>query len=148
MSWVLKSFEELTNIELYRLLEQRVNIFVVEQECAYPEIDGKDIKCLHLMKKDGDKIVAYTRLLPPGVSYEYASIGRVIVNPDYRGQKIGYELMEKSIEMIQEKFKTGTIKIQAQAHLSAFYLSFGFNPISEVYAEDGIPHVDMLREML
>lgn len=144
MSWYIKSFDELSNMELYQILELRVNVFVVEQNCAYPEIDGKDVHCFHLMKKEGDEIVAYTRLLPPGVSYEQASIGRVIVNPNYRGKKIGYELMEKSIEMILVKFRTEDIRIQAQSHLSSFYASFGFKPISEEYLEDEIPHIDML----
>lgn len=148
MSWIVKSFGELTNIELYNILKLRVDIFVVEQNCAYPEIDGKDIECLHLMKKDGEEIVAYTRLLPPGVSYEQASIGRVIVNPHYRKQKVGKELLAKSIELVQEKFKTNIIKIQAQSYLLSFYSSFGFVAISEEYLEDEIPHVDMILEVL
>ena len=144
MGFKLMTFEELTSIELYKILQARTDIFVVEQNCAYPEVDGKDLLSYHLFKEINGEIVAYLRILPPGVSYEQASIGRVIVKKEYRGQKLAQQMLGKAIEFIIEEMKETKIKIQAQEYLLAFYSSFGFQPISESYLEDGIPHVDML----
>jgi len=122
-----------------------VNVFVLEQACLYPEVDGKDPQCYHLFaEKDGD-IAAYCRLLPPGVAYDQASIGRVLVGNDYRGQGLAQELMQRAVGFLTEELGETQIKIQAQHYLEKFYGTFGFEPISEVYPEDGIPHVDMLR---
>lgn len=144
MEWSIKKFEELTNKELHDLFQLRINVFVVEQNCPYPEIDGKDIESLHLFKKENDRIIAYARVLPPGLSYPQASIGRVVVDKEFRGKQLGYELVKKAIEVTQESWKNEPIKIQAQAHLHSFYHSFGFESISEEYLEDNIPHIDMI----
>ncbi len=144
MGWVVKNFNELTNKELHDIFRIRVDVFVVEQNCAYPEVDGKDIQAMHLFKKENDTIIAYARLLPPGVSYVQASIGRVLVDKNYRGKKLGHELIERALVMIQRHLNETTVKIQAQSHLQSFYGSFGFAPISEEYLEDNIPHIDML----
>ena len=144
MSWNIKKFEELTNIELYNLLKERTLVFVVEQNCPYLEVDGKDPFSYHLFKEEEGEIVAYLRVVPAGVSYQEASIGRVFVKKEYRGQGIAVELLSRGLDYIQYELKEASIKIQAQDYLRKFYSSFGFQPVSETYLEDNIPHVDML----
>lgn len=146
MNFTLKTFNQLTNTELYNILQERTNVFVVEQNCPYPEVDGKDVQSYHLYKEDNGEIVAYLRILPPGVSYAELSIGRVLVKKEYRGQKLARELMSYALQFIEEELNETTVKIQAQDYLRNFYSSFGFEAISEVYLDDGIPHVDMLLE--
>ncbi|OWR27721.1 GNAT family N-acetyltransferase [Saccharibacillus sp. O23] len=144
MQWHLKSFEQLTGDEVYRILRARVDVFVLEQACLYPEVDGKDPRCMHLFAEKDGEIAAYCRLLPPGVAYEQASIGRVLVGSGYRGQGLAQELMRRATAFLAEEFGEHAVKIQAQHYLEKFYGTFGFRPISDVYPEDGIPHVDML----
>ncbi|MEB9370558.1 GNAT family N-acetyltransferase [Bacillus cereus] len=146
MSWNLKKFDELTNIELYNLLKERILVFVVEQNCPYPEVDGKDPFSYHLFKEDNGEIIAYLRIVPAGVSYQEISIGRVFVKKEYRGQGIAEELLKKGLDFIQNELKEKTVKIQAQDYLRKFYSSFGFQTISQTYLEDNIPHVDMLLQ--
>ena len=143
MKWYLKSFNELTNLELHDLFKLRTDIFVVEQNCPYPEIDGKDPVSLHLMAKVNDQIVAYTRILPPGVSFDEPSIGRVVVDIAYRGNGLGHELLKRSIDASLAKYGQ-SIKIGAQAHLEHYYGAAGFKKVSDEYLEDDIPHFDML----
>lgn len=146
MSWILKKFDELTNIELYKLLKERTLVFVVEQNCPYLEVDGKDPFSYHLFKEDNGEIIAYLRIVPAGVSYQEISIGRVFVKKEYRGQGIAEELLTKGLDFIQNELKETNVKIQAQDYLRKFYSSFGFQTISETYLEDNIPHVDMLLQ--
>ncbi|WP_078379935.1 GNAT family N-acetyltransferase [Sutcliffiella halmapala] len=146
MSWKLKKFNDLTNIELYTLLQERTSVFVVEQNCPYLEVDGKDPQSYHLFKEEDGEIVAYLRILPAGVSYQEASIGRVFVKREFRGQGIAEELLRKGLDFIQNELKENTVKIQAQDYLRKFYGSFGFRAISDTYLEDNIPHVDMLLQ--
>lgn len=146
MDWELKKFDELTNEELHDIFKLRVDIFVVEQACPYPEIDGKDPESLHLMGKVDGKMVAYSRLLPPGVSFDEASVGRVVVAESYRGTGLGYQLMEEAVARSLEIYHSA-IKIGAQAHLEKYYGAVGFLKVSEVYLEDDIPHIDMLRPL-
>lgn len=145
MDWKLKTFEELTLNELYTILQARTAVFVVEQECPYQEVDGKDIYCRHLFLEEEGRLLAYSRLVPPGVSYPEASIGRVIVDASARGRGLARELMARSLKHLREDGHT-RVKIQAQAYLHGFYGSFGFEPVSEVYDEDGIPHIDMVLD--
>jgi len=145
MTWYIKRFDELTSLEMYRILQERTAIFVVEQNCPYQEVDGKDLASYHLYKEENGEIVAYSRLLPAGIAYTEASIGRVIVKREYRGKGLAQELFRKSIEFIQYELKEDKIKIQAQHYLEKFYNSYGFEPISDVYLEDDIPHIDMMR---
>jgi ElaA protein len=147
MSWHLKNFDELTNSELYSILKERTLVFVVEQNCPYLEVDGKDPSSYHLFKEDNGVIVAYLRILPAGVSYEECSIGRVLVKKEYRGQGLAYELVKKGLDFIHNELKETTVKIQAQEYLRTFYSSFGFQAISETYLEDNIPHIDMLLQV-
>ena len=146
MSWKLKTFDELTNTELYNLLKERTLVFVVEQNCPYLEVDGKDPVSYHLFKETNGEIVAYLRIIPAGVTYQEASIGRVFVNKEYRGQGIAGELLKRGLDYIQNELKETKVKIQAQDYLRKFYSSFGFQPISETYLEDNIPHVDMILQ--
>lgn len=142
--WTTKRFDELTTAELYAILQLRSEVFVVEQNCVYLDIDNKDKKSIHLMAWHGEDLVAYTRLVAPGVSFDEASIGRVVTSPRYRGAGIGLELMQKSIEACLKAYQVNTIKIGAQLYLQKFYTGLGFEQCSEPYDEDGIPHIDMI----
>ncbi len=145
--WVCKTFQELSIDELYSLLRLRSEVFVVEQNCVFLDLDNKDQYCYHILGWDGKTLVAGTRLVPKGVSYpDYHSIGRVINSINYRGLGLGKELMEYSIEKCIEHFGNGPIKIGAQLYLKKFYESFGFVQSSEVYDEDGIDHIEMIRQ--
>ncbi len=144
LTWVYKSFDELTTRELYAILHLRNEVFVVEQNCVYQDVDFKDIKSYHLMAFDGDLLAAYSRILPPELSFDEASIGRVITAPSYRGRGIGVTLIEKGIKAVLATYITKEIKIGAQLYLKKFYEGFGFVQTSEVYLEDGIEHIDML----
>lgn len=144
MDWVLKRFSELTLEELYQNLQLRTDVFVVEQECFYPEVDGRDQASYHLFAKDGEETVAYLRILPPGLSFEEASIGRVVVKETHRGQGLARLMLERAITFILEEWGQQQIKISAQTYLQEFYTSLGFVPVSKMYLEDGIPHLDMI----
>ncbi|MBA5629338.1 GNAT family N-acetyltransferase [Moheibacter lacus] len=143
--WHYKEFDELTSAELYEILSLRVTVFMVEQDCLYNEVDGKDPKCSHLWCTMDGKILAYCRIVPPGVSYEVPSFGRVVSHPEARHLKLGHQLMRNAIEIIQNHFQTSQIKISAQTYLKNFYAQYGFEQTSEEYLEDGLPHMEMLR---
>lgn len=146
MHWTLKKFSELTVDELHDLLQLRIDIFVVEQNCPYPELDGKDKIAYHYFARDDKKnLVAYTRIFAPGDYYKDAAIGRVVVRASNRRQGLGYALMKGSISAIKDLFGTGQIKIGAQTYLRDFYESLGFEKVGEDYLEDGIPHIYMVR---
>lgn len=147
MNFQLKTFNELTTTELYNILKERTDVFVVEQHCPYPEVDGKDVQSYHLFKEEKGEIIAYLRILPPGVSCIEVSIGRVLVKKEYRGQKLAKQILKESLRFITDELKEKTVKIQAQEYLRDFYRSFGFEVISETYLEDGIPHIDMLLQI-
>lgn len=144
MQWEIKAFDQLSLQELYTILTMRTNVFVVEQACPYPEVDGKDPNCLHLLGTINGELVAYLRILPAGLRYDEVSIGRVVVKPSHRGKGLGRLMMEQAIHCITNEWKESQIKIGAQAYLEKFYQSLGFEPVSEVYLEDDIPHLDML----
>lgn len=141
-------FSRLTLTELYQIMALRQEVFIVEQNCPYLDADGKDLACWHLMGFDGqEQIVAYTRLLPKGISYEeYPSIGRVVTSPQVRLTGVGKELMQASLDWMSRLFGNGPIKIGAQKYLERFYNTFGFRQSGEEYLEDGIPHIPMIRE--
>lgn len=144
--WTLKPFSELTVTELYLILQLRNEVFIVEQNCPYQDLDNKDLYCHHLMYWHGDKLAAYTRLVPPGISYdEYMSIGRVVSSPALRRSGAGKELMGKSIDACYELFGKATIRIGAQLYLKKFYEGFGFIQTGEIYLEDGIEHIEMTK---
>lgn len=144
LNWVYKKFEELTAAELYNILQLRNEVFVVEQNCVYQDADGKDHLSMHLCGWDGSKLVAYTRIIPPGISYTDASIGRVVTSPAYRRTGAGRLLMQESIQLCLTGFNVTGIRIGAQVYLSDFYQSLGFKPVGSQYLEDGIPHIEMI----
>ena len=140
----IKSFSELTTQELYDVLQLRSEVFVVEQNCVYQDIDRKDQKALHVLGYKNESLIAYTRIFKPGDYFEKASIGRVVVAKNQRQFTYGYTIMEASIEAIKHHFNETEIKISAQKYLKAFYENLGFKQIGEEYLEDGIPHIGMM----
>lgn len=145
LNWSVKKFTELNVHELYEVLRLRSEIFVVEQNCVFPDMDNKDQLCEHLSGRRGDALLAYARIVPPGVSYEFASIGRIVVSQNGRGEKLGKELLNVAIERVEHVYGLVPIRIGAQLYLKAFYESFGFVQTSDVYPEDGIDHIEMTR---
>jgi ElaA protein len=145
MEFFIKNFQDLTVQELYEILQLRSEIFVVEQNCVYQDLDFKDQKALHVFAKKNNKIMAYTRIFKPGDYFKESSIGRVVVNQAQRKFGYGHDLMKFSIDCIQQQFNTSKITISAQVYLTEFYQSHGFNQVGEMYLEDGIPHIEMLR---
>lgn len=146
MEWLYQRFEEINGRELYEILQLRVNVFIVEQDCPYPEIDDNDFEAIHITCRDEQGIAAYSRLLPGGVKYETPSIGRVIVREDQRGTGLGHVLMEHAIREVLKQWEPSEIFLQAQTHLESFYKQHGFKAISGPYNDDGIPHIDMIYQ--
>lgn len=144
IAWHCKPFSELTAKELYKILKLRNEVFVVEQNCAYLDTDEKDYKALHLFAEIDNEIAAYARLLPQGISYKDASIGRVVTAASYRNVRLGKTLMQKAIDTTLSFFGTNSIRISAQSYLIKFYSNLGFRIVSDEYLEDDIPHVEML----
>jgi len=143
LEWQIKSFETLSVNELYDILRLRSEIFVVEQNCVYLDLDNKDQKALHLFGTFEGKIVAHARLFKPGISFVHASIGRVTVDAKHREKKWGHELMRQAIAGISHHYGETEITIGAQLYLKKFYESHGFVQTSEMYLEDDIPHIQM-----
>ena len=144
LHWTYKHFTSLNTQELYTILSLRSEVFVVEQNCVYLDTDNKDLDAWHLCGWQDYVLVAYVRILAPGVSYEEASIGRVLTNPLFRKNGYGIELMKVAIEKTMNQFDVSAIKIGAQLYLLNFYSNLGFTQTSEEYMEDGIPHIEML----
>ena len=140
-----KTFQELTTKELYDLLQLRVEIFCVEQNCVYQDLDGKDEKALHVIGKKNNEIIAYTRVFKPGDYFKEASIGRVVVSKEERQHKYGYDIMQASIKAVKDYYNKTTIKLSAQTYLIKFYNNLGVKEIGEEYLEDGIPHIAMVK---
>ena len=144
LNWVFRKFDELSAAELYAIIQLRNEVFVVEQNCVYQDADGKDPRCWHLAGWDQENLVAYTRIIPPGLSYKEASIGRVVTSPRYRGTGAGRELMKQSISKAFSQFGCTGIRIGAQLYMTGFYQSLGFIQTGDEYLEDGIPHIEMV----
>ena len=143
MEFQIKLFSELNTTELYQILQLRSEVFVVEQDCVYQDIDFKDQKALHVFGFKNDKVVAYTRIFKPGDYFENASIGRVVVAASERKFGYGHEIMKASISAIKNNFKVDEITISAQKYLKKFYETHQFKQVGEEYLEDGIPHIRM-----
>ncbi|GAE37333.1 GNAT family N-acetyltransferase [Halalkalibacter akibai] len=146
LNWKVKSFNQLEINELYELLQLRVEIFVVEQNCPYQELDGMDRLAYHLLGYENGELKAYSRLFKGGILFEDASIGRVIVRKESRHLGYGQALINKSISYMESQWQEQTILIHAQEYLKDFYQSFGFQPVSDVYLLDGINHINMVRK--
>ncbi|MFK7968877.1 MAG: GNAT family N-acetyltransferase [Bacteroidia bacterium] len=146
IQWHVLKFDEFSLEQLYKVLHLRSEIFVVEQDCVYQDVDNKDQQSIHLLGYEADALVAYARLLPPGLHYTEASIGRVVTHISKRGTGLGTTLMEEAIKACEAVFGEGLpIRIEAQTHLERFYGNLGFRPESDSYMMDGIPHTEMLR---
>lgn len=144
--WQCAPFSALSATQLYAILKVRSEVFVVEQNCVYLDIDGLDARCLHLIGwADDQQVAAYLRVVPPGLKYAEVSLGRVVSSAAARGTGIGRQLLEKSLELVEKTYPGAAIRIQAQSYLEKFYQSFGFVTVSDVLLEDGIPHFMMLK---
>ena len=146
LNFKTKYFNEISTAELYAILQLRSEVFVVEQDCVYQDIDYKDQKAIHILGYKNDILVAYTRCFKSHDYFEYASIGRVLVKENERKFKYGHALMQESIRAIHSAFNETTIKISAQTYLKSFYESHGFAKIGDGYLEDGIPHIAMIKQ--
>lgn len=146
MEWKLKKFDELTTEELYEILKLRVEIFVVEQDCAYQDLDDKDQCAYHLFLEDEDEIIAVLRILPENVAFEDMAIGRIVVRKSHRGQGIARAMMKMAMDFIVKDLGKRRIRLSGQAYLVDFYEDLGFKRVSDEYLEDGIPHFEFLFE--
>jgi len=145
LQFKIKRFNELSTQELYEVLQLRSEVFVVEQNCVYQDVDGKDQKAIHVLSYFENDLAAYCRLFTAGDYFEEASIGRVIVSPKHRDKKLGHELMQTAITAVAKEFGQTNITISAQLYLQKFYESHGFIKTSDMYLEDDIPHIEMKR---
>jgi len=146
LEWRTDAFAELSSAGLYAILRERSRVFVVEQDCVYCDLDGLDAGSHHLQGlSPAGELAAYARLLPPGLSYPEASVGRVITSPEFRGAGHGRELLRRAIAECERLFGPGPLQIGAQRYLEGWYGEFGFKTVGEPYLEDGIPHLHMLR---
>ncbi len=146
ISWSLKHFKELKPHELYDILRLRSEVFVVEQQCIFLDMDNKDQLCHHLQGRIHDELIVSARIMPPGLAYDEPSIGRVVGSPRFRGVGAGKALMVKAIEETIRLYGLSPIKIGAQLYLKKFYEELGFEQCSETYMEDDIPHIKMIRK--
>lgn len=148
MEWKFyRSFEDIPGKQIYQMLKLRQDVFVLEQECFYEDIDNADEYSEHLFLQESDILVGYARIVPAGKKYEEVSIGRIVIAPDYRGKNLGKELVKKCLQLLEkrgEKF----VRIEAQAHLVKFYEQLGFVTDGEEYILDGIPHIEMVMRYL
>ncbi len=145
-SFSLKQFDELSASDLYAILQLRAEVFVVEQNCVYQDLDGADHDALHVIGMLGQTLACYARLVPPGVKYETPAIGRVVTKQSARKEGLGKLLMQRSIDYCHQQWPAWDITISAQQHLERFYSALGFSVISEPYLEDDIPHIEMLHQ--
>lgn len=144
--WRIKSFEEITTSELYEIIKARVDVFVVEQNCPYPDLDGYDQKAIHLWAEKDHNVLAYCRIFNKGIKYPETSIGRVLTTEKARGKNLGKQLIQYAVETIENRFHTSEVRISAQDYLLKFYSGFGFEDTGKKYLEDNIPHTEMLRK--
>ncbi|HCN50500.1 MAG TPA: GNAT family N-acetyltransferase [Chryseobacterium sp.] len=144
--WKIKTFEEFTVPELYAVLKARIDVFVIEQNCPYPDLDNYDQKAVHIWAEENGAILAYCRVFDKGIKYEETSIGRVLTTEKARGKSLGKQLIQYAVETIENRFHTPEIRISAQDYLLRFYGGFGFEDTGKKYLEDDIPHTEMIRK--
>ncbi|PZU82378.1 MAG: GNAT family N-acetyltransferase [Chryseobacterium sp.] len=145
VDWKIKTFSELNTTELYEIIKARVNVFVVEQDCPYPDLDDYDQKAIHLWAENNGEVLAYCRIFDKGIKYTETSIGRVITTEKARGTGLGKQLIQYAVEVIENRLGTSEIRISAQDYLLKFYSNFGFIDTGKKYLEDNIPHTEMNR---
>ena len=149
LEWEVKSFQQLTVDQLFEVLQLRVDVFVVEQQCPYPELDHFDrhVDTRHLSGRDEcGQLMAYARILPPGLRYSDVSLGRFVVKAEARGKGIGHQLLRAALDVMHKCWPGCAVRISAQEYLQEFYAQYGFLRVSDVYLEDNIPHVEMMKE--
>lgn len=146
IDWKIKTFSELTTPELYEIIKARVNVFVVEQDCPYPDLDDYDQKAVHLWSERDGEVLAYCRIFDKGIKYRETSIGRVVTTENGRGTGLGKQLIKYALDVIQNRLGTSEVKISAQDYLLKFYSDFGFQDTGKKYLEDNIPHTEMERK--
>lgn len=146
IDWKIKTFSELTTTELYEIIKARVNVFVVEQDCPYPDLDDYDQKAIHLWAEKEGEVLAYCRIFDKGIKYPETSIGRVITTENGRGTGLGKQLISYAIDVIENRLGTTEVRISAQDYLLKFYSGFGFVDTGKKYLEDNIPHTEMSRK--
>lgn len=147
MELKIKKFSELKRQELYKIIRSRIEIFVVEQKCPFQDCDDKDQNAFHLFYTDQDQIAAYLRIIPPNISYQEPSIGRVLVKKEYRRRGLGLKIMKKAVTFIKNNMDSTAVRISAQEYVLELYQILGFKVVSEMYLEDNIPHYEMLYEL-
>lgn len=145
MELIVRRFDELTTNELYRIMKKRVEVFVIEQKCIYQELDDKDLRAVHVWLEEGGEVLAYLRVLDKGVSFEEASIGRVL--SVRRRQGLGTKVLREGIRLAKEVFGANAIRIEAQTYARSMYEKVGFRQVSEEFLDEGIPHIEMLLEI-
>lgn len=141
----IKSFSALGLQELYDLLKLRQDVFIIEQESIYTDLDELDQQSQHVLLKDGQQLLGVARIVPKGVKYDVVSVGRIATAASHRGQGLGKKIINAALEYCDNKIKTKTVKISAQLHLEVYYQGFGFETISEPYDDGGVLHIDMKR---
>ena len=146
IDWKIKTFSELTTVELYEIIKARVNVFVVEQDCPYPDLDDYDQKAIHLWAEKEGEVLAYCRIFDKGIKYPETSIGRVVTTEKGRGTGLGKQLISYAIDVIENRLRTTEVRISAQDYLLKFYSGFGFVDTGKKYLEDNIPHTEMFRK--
>jgi ElaA protein len=144
--WKIKTFSELTTPELYEIIKARINVFVVEQDCPYPDLDDNDQKAIHLWAEKNGEVLAYCRIFDKGIKYPETSIGRVVTTENGRGTGLGKQLIKYALEIIENRLGTSEVRISAQDYLLKFYSDFGFQDTGKKYLEDNIPHTEMFRK--
>ena len=144
MEWKIKKFNQLNTLELYDILKAREEIFIIEQECLYYDIDSKDLDAIHIFAMEEGQVACYLRILGRGTRYDEVSIGRVITRPAYRRKGYGEQMMKRAIQYVEEVMGESEIRISAQTYLEKFYGNVGFEVVSDVYLEDGMDHFEML----
>lgn len=145
IEWQWCRLDELSSRQLYAVMAARSDVFVVEQNCVYRDLDGRDAEAMHLIAWSGAAVAAYTRVLAPGAAFAEPSIGRVLTTHAFRGGGLGRELFAKSVAQVEALYPGRSIRIGAQSHLERFYGSFGFAKASAEYIEDGIAHIEMVK---
>jgi ElaA protein len=144
MTIEIKSYKELSLDEFHDIIALRIAVFVIEQNCPYQELDGKDKNSFHLIaRNENNKIVGTARIIPAGISYHEVAIGRVVTSPEARNHKLGHKIMENALTFIDQQWKNESVKLSAQTHLTHFYQKHGFHSTGKEYLEDGIPHTEM-----
>jgi ElaA protein len=146
IEWLVSPFDELSSRQVYDIMKLRQDVFIIEQDCIYEDLDGYDELAIHLCGYSQNKLLCYARFFRPGIKYAEASIGRIVVSPKMRGAGLGKVLVSKANAYCEQEFKTEAIRIEAQSHLQNFYTELGYTSVGEIYPVDGIDHIQMVRK--